>query len=986
MTRISETELTQLKQSISLQRLVEAKGIKLTKRGADLIGRCPFHSDKTPSLIISPSKQLWHCLGACQAGGSVVDWVMKAEGVSVSRAIELLRKDHFSLAAKTSGVVDPPATREPTPAAFGGAVDAVNAIDAATVVNAVADQELLRQVVDYYHACLKETPEAMDYLAKRGLNNAEMIDHFSLGFANRTLGSRLPQNSREATANQRARLQKIGVLRDTGHEHFCGSVVIPILGEDGEVLGIYGRKIRDNLRTETVYHLYLPGPHRGVWNIAALEASDEVILCEALIDALTFWCAGYRNVTTSYGVEGFSKDHLVAFKRYGTKRVMIAYDRDDAGERAAIKLGRKLMAEGIDCWRIQFPRGMDANAYALSVQPGQRSLGVAIQSAVWLGEGKAPVVELGTMALAIPAPSASTPPAPLPSSSPPASSPPSLSPAVSVSSPSSSPSSPPVSTLDVEVRQGSDELVVPMGDRRWRVRGLAKNMSYEQMKVNLWCSRGDAFYLDTLDLYAARPRMMFLRQASVELGLDEEILHKDLGRLLLKLEELQDQQIQAKLAPKTAVPEMTEAEREAALALLRDPKLCERILADFERCGAVGEETNKLVGYIAAVSRKLEKPLAVIIQSSSAAGKSSLMDAVLAFVPDEDKVKYSAMTGQSLFYMGETSLKHKVLAIAEQTGTERTSYALKLLLSEGELTMASTGKDPVSGRHTTHEYRTEGPITVFSTTTAADIDEEFLNRCLILTVNEEREQTHAILEQQRLMQTYEGLVVRRQRPKLIRLHQNAQRLLRPLHVLNPYAHKLTFIHEWTRTRRDHQKYLGLINAITFLHQYQRPIVTKVIDGETLDCIEATQADITLANRLAHEVLGHSLDELPPQTRRLLMLTDKMVGDACKRLEMSRSDYRFSRREIREHTGWGHTQLKLHLHRLEELEYLLVHRGGRGQSIVYELLYNGEGTDGATFLVGLIDPLTLPATPPPVKTATQADEAPEVRCKPVGGKR
>ena len=182
----------------------------------------------------------------------------------------------------------------------------------------------------------------------------------------------------------------------------------------------------------------------------------------------------------------------------------------------------------------------------------------------------------------------------------------------------------------------------------------------------------------------------------------------------------------------------------------------------------------------------------MIVQSSSAAGKSSLMDAVLAFVPEEQRVQYSAMTGQSLFYMGETNLKHKVLAIVEEAGAQRASYALKLLQSEGELTIASTGKDPVSGRHIAHQYRVEGPVMIFLTTTAIDIDEELLNRCLVLTVNEDREQTQAIHRIQREAQTIEGLLRRRDRDDLLRLHRNAQRLLQPVSVVNPYACSLTF--------------------------------------------------------------------------------------------------------------------------------------------------------------------------------------------------
>jgi hypothetical protein len=394
------------------------------------------------------------------------------------------------------------------------------------------------------------------------------------------------------------------------------------------------------------------------------------------------------------------------------------------------------------------------------------------------------------------------------------------------------------------------------------------------------------------------------------------------------------------------------------MELLRDPKLLDRIVEDFARCGMVGEETNKLVGYLGVVSRHLEAPLAVIVQSSSAAGKSSLMDAVLAFVPEEQRVQYSAMTGQSLFYMGETDLQHKVLAIVEEAGAQRASYALKLLQSEGELTIASTGKDPVSGRHITHEYRVKGPVMIFLTTTAIDIDEELLNRCLVLTVNEDRAQTQAIHRVQREAQTIEGLLRRRDRDDLLRLHRNAQRLLKPVSVVNPYARELTFLDGQTRTRRDHTKYLTLIRAVALLHQHQRPRRRVEHNGKTIEYIEVALDDIAVANRLTAEVLGRSLDELPPQTRRLLLLVDAMVAAECRRQRIERTEYRFTRREVRAATGWGDTQLRLHLGRLEELEYLLAHRGGRGQSFVYELVFSLEGDGSRPGMPGLIDVVTL----------------------------
>jgi len=125
-------------------------------------------------------------------------------------------------------------------------------------------------------------------------------------------------------------------------------------------------------------------------------------------------------------------------------------------------------------------------------------------------------------------------------------------------------------------------------------------------------------------------------------------------------------------------------------------------------------------------------------------------------------------------------------------------------------------------------------------------------------------------------------------------------------------------------------------------------------AQPLRYVEVTLDDIALANRLAHEVLGRTLDELPPQTRRLLGLVGDMVTAQCALQNLTRSQYRFSRRDIREHTRWGDTQLKIHLARLVELEYVLVHRGGRGQSFEYELVYDGKADAEERRVSGLID--------------------------------
>jgi len=970
MGRIPEEEIERLKREISIERLAVAKGIQLKQHGENLLGLCPFHDDREPSLVITPSKNLWHCLGACQTGGTVIDWVMRAEGVRFRHAVELLRADLPSLEAFPSS----PRGRQKEKVAKQSTTVKLPAV----MGQSAADDVLLGQVVEYYHATLKQSPEALEYLQKRGLNNAEMLERFRLGYANRTLAYRLPQKSRKSGAEQRGQLQRLGVLRESGHEHLNGSLVVPVINGEHRVTEMYGRKINDNLREGTPKHLYLPGAHRGVWNEEALVSSKEIIVCESLIDALTFWCAGYRNVTAAYGVEGFTDDHRAAFRKHGTERVLIAYDRDAAGDGAAEKLGAELAEKGMEVMRVVFPKGMDANEYALKVQPGAQSLGLVVRQAVWMagvrrsGESRTAAEarpapqeseELTAVAAAVQSEPIFSLVAELAADAPPA---PEVSRArrLRVSEAErvaeelgdevadNAEPLPPPTLMNAAPTSNNDEVSFQFGDRRWRVRGLPSKAQPGSLRVNLLCTReGGAFHVDTLELYSARQRAHFTKLASDELTVEERVIKRDLGEVLLKLEDFLEKR--QKASEVSAKRELTEAEQSEALELLRDPALLERILGDFERCGVVGERTNKLLGYLAATSRKLAEPLAVVIQSSSAAGKSSLMDAVLELMPEEERVQYSAMTGQSLFYMGQTNLSHKILAIVEEQGAERASYALKLLQSEGELTIASTGKDPATGRLVTQEYHVEGPVMIFQTTTAVDMDEELLNRCIVLTVDEGREQTRAIHERQRRARTLEGMVARQERQQILALHQNAQRLIRRLFVVNPYAAELRFPDHQTRMRRDHMKYLGLIEAVALLHQYQRPVLEVEHRGQKLRYIEVTKGDIEVANRLAHEVLGRSLDELPPQTRRLLGLLDEMATAECERLGLDRGNYRFSRRQVRERTGWGDTQLRVHLGRLIELEYVLAHRGRQGQGFLYELVYVSR-SDAGPFLPGLVD--------------------------------
>jgi hypothetical protein len=459
-----------------------------------------------------------------------------------------------------------------------------------------------------------------------------------------------------------------------------------------------------------------------------------------------------------------------------------------------------------------------------------------------------------------------------------------------------------------------------------------------------------AFYLDTLDFYNAKAREVFAARAAVEVKRDSDVLKRDLGRLLNFLEALQAERIPALLKPKTAAYAMTKEEEEEALALARAPDLSARLTDDLTACGYLGEDIAKLTAYLAATSRKLSDPLSVIIQSSSASGKSSLMDAVLALLPAEDKLELSALTGQALFYMEKDALRHKVLSVAEDGGMVEAGYALKNLITDKKLVKASPGKDPQTGKMVTQRYEAEGPTAVMVSSTAAEIESELKNRCLVLTLCEDKAQTEAILSHQRFLETLEGKRAKKKREIIRRRHHNFQRLLKNVEVVNPFAPHLRFSAEQSRLRRDQTKYLGLMRALALLHQHQRPLRQ---DSEMGEYIEVTLEDVATANRLCTEVLGRTLDELAPQTRRLLNLLTGLTQRMATERALDLAEVRLTRFLIRKETGWGHSQLAVHLTRLVALEYLVVHRG-RGGLFEYELLYRGEGDDGGAFVLGLID--------------------------------
>jgi DNA primase len=766
-----------------------------------------------------------------------------------------------------------------------------------------SDADLLNAVVVHWHERLLASDECDPILSSLGVS-PDLAIRLRLGLSDRTLGNRLPDRRWKAGDALRSRLTAFGIMRDTGHEAFRGCVIVPVTDSSGSVLGLYGRRI-DRSKTE-LWATGLPG---GVFNAGAED--EPMLVVASITDALAVIGTGHDAVVAPGRAKGFSKRDLSDLAASRSSVVV-------AG-RGTLPLAKELASRGVSvCIAAPDVRVASLLDSAASRSHALDSLLADSEPFESLDDNGA--VEAHGMVVATP------------------------------------------TTLE-PASEARDEVFFHSEARSWRIRGAGNraNAEGELLRVALSVTQASSgrFHLDTLDLYSARQRSAFLNAAVTELRVERDALATELAEVIGMAEQRRDM---ASIKVTPAAPTMSEQERAQAMAWLTDPDLLDHLSADLAALGVVGEQTNLLVAYLATISRLCERPFGVLVQSSSAAGKSTLSDAVCSLVPSEDLVSLSAITSQALYYLGGGDLAHKVLAVAEEQGASRASYALKLLVSEGRLSIASTGKDKSSGRLSTTSYEIAGPIALVMTTTSTDIDPELENRLVVLGVDEDATQTQAIVDAQRRSVTVDGLRARTTRHDLRQLHANVQRLLSPFPVvIGDIA--AAFPATATRHRRDHAKLLSIISAVTLLHQHQRNHQTLTVGETTVIYLEATADDVATGMALARVVLMRGTDNLSPQAARLLQVVLDHAKTEATVLACDPATVSVTRRQLRGLLGWSDMQIRAATDRLVALEYLVVAGGGRGRCRTYTYVPEiGQvgGQDGPVGAAGA--PTSHPTSP------------------------
>ncbi len=555
---IEQERIERIKADVDLKALAQSKGIRLKKNGKGYFGLCPFHQDKNPSLSITPSKNQWHCFG-CGKGGDVIRFVELYDQVDFKEAVK--RLDTSLLTAKTAIKRKTDQKSDLTP----------------------AHTKLFNRVIEFYHTAFAEDLRAKEYLNKRGITDNSIFKDYKTGFANGTLLKILPEDKKIIK-----QLKEIGILNTRGKELFYNCVTFPVFDLKGNPVGMYGRRI-DNKGS---HHLYLPGDRKAVFNWQAAKAHKDIILTESILDSLTLINAGIKNTIPCYGINGLTDDHLDLFKQYQTQHILICFDADKPGIKAAKVIQHTLETSNLKADIVTLPENQDINDFfLLTASPEESFMDLLNQTdSDAVKNKKAPMVLKTEYGFAM--------------------------------------------TID---------------DRQYEIRGI--NRQNSKLKATVKGIINNNMHVDTVDFYSARSRNFLIKGLCSLFNKEESLINKDVTALLQQAE-----RYKTKDPDKEPEQAMTDKDKAEALKFLQNPDMFTQILKDYETLGYTGEEMNKLLCYIAAISRKMENPLSVMIQSRSAAGKSYLQDTVLSLVPNEDCVKYTRLTDQALFYTGSKSL------------------------------------------------------------------------------------------------------------------------------------------------------------------------------------------------------------------------------------------------------------------------------------------------------------------------------------------
>lgn len=336
---ISKDIIEEIKRRNDIEDVI-SQYVALKRAGNNANGLCPFHSEKTPSFTVFKGTDSFYCFG-CGAGGDVITFIMKAENLDYVGALELLAK-RAGITIPTDGYVEE------------------------STVRRTRILEMNREAARFFHEQLKNDKIPQSYLNRRGLSGA-VIKHFGLGFAPASFGAltdhlhKLGYNDEELqTGFLAGKSQKTG----RSYDYFRNRIIFPIINTAGEVIAFGGRVMDDSkpkyLNTSDT-PAFKKSKNLFALNYAKNHCSEQMILCEGYMDVIALHAAGFQNAVATLGT-ALTPDQARLMKKY-TKTVLISYDSDEAGQRAANKAFRLLGEAGLETRILRMEGAKDPDEY-----------------------------------------------------------------------------------------------------------------------------------------------------------------------------------------------------------------------------------------------------------------------------------------------------------------------------------------------------------------------------------------------------------------------------------------------------------------------------------------------------------------------------------------------------------------------------------------------------------------------------------------------
>ena len=761
--------------------------------------KCPFHDDKDPSLKVYTNTNTFNCFG-CGKAGDQIEFIQLKEKCSKHEAIE-----------KAKTLANPLYIKNTKP------------MEQADDKNLLPRLAVLGKVAQDSKASFKRTAKARDYLRERGLNP----DKMEVGYIGTDFGKGWNKQLKESGL-------QLGILKESRQDtivpKFRNCVLFFTKNDKGQIIDIYGRSINPNGEGK---HFYLNGKHQGIYPAYPEPGTKTIIFTESFIDCATLeqqeeLTEQYRFISL-FGTNGFTSEIEAATRDLAELEETIFFlDGDKAGKEAVNKISEKLLQlkPNLKVTAVETPEGEDINSLVQGHNP--EILKHLINERKPLSNKKE---KQGN--------DTEVPQEP-------------------------EPTEPELNTNNPDKITYSENPPGVGHGLQFTIWGGIEKDNIHRLKINLLVQLKDddfRYSQDDVNLYSNGQLQRYIKGAVEELEISTTILKTSIRILKSKIEEYRLKQIeQERKALKPKQYQMTKEEENRAMKFLKAKGLVKNTLSAIEKSGLVGEQKNGLLLYFLYLSRLFDEPLHAIIFGKSGSGKTYLQTKISECLPEKSVRTITSLTENTLYYSAKDFWKHKLLLIEDLEGVYNAFLPLREFMSKQSISKLTTDKD-AKGNNVQKVLMVEGPICVSGATTQGSIYEDNANRSFLLHIDETMQHMKDVMNYQRKLQA--GLINEQEQNQYRQILKNAQRLLRKVRVINPYAPELDIPDCVFKKLRTNMHYLKLIEIITFYHQYQREWKT---DQEGKPYIETTLEDIELANWLVKDTLIRKSDELSGDLR------------------------------------------------------------------------------------------------------------------------